>query len=190
MKYKKLYDELYENGYHRSFETNHTKRLYADIDKFIEPNAKILDIGCSHGRAVYDLDKRGYTSHGIDISSVAIEMCNKRNIKNCRVSSVANIDFEDAYFDGIVSSDTLEHLDPEEIPLAVSECNRVLKPGGIAILHIALKLEVNRNYDHIANKFGLQNLHTSVLSVEEWKAELVKKFNILEVKGATFLIKK
>tara|TARA_B100001093_G_C26713088_1_gene964358 strand:- start:548 stop:1120 length:573 start_codon:yes stop_codon:yes gene_type:complete len=190
MKYKNLYDELYKNGYHDNYNLCHTRRLFNHVNENFDKNDKILDIGCSHGTAVKLLNEMGFDSYGVDISSVAIEMCNKRNIKNCKVSSASNLDFEDSYFDGIVSSDTFEHLDPEEIPSAVSECNRVLKPGGIAILNIALRPEVNRKYDYIANKFGLQNLHTSVLSAEQWEVELVNKFSILEVKGATFLIKK
>lgn len=190
MKYKKLYDELYRNGYHDNYNLCHTRRLFSLVNDNFNKGDKILDIGCSHGTAVKLLNEKGFNAYGADISSVAIDMCNKRNIKNCKVSSASNLDFEDSYFDGIVSSDTFEHLEPEEIPFAVSECNRVLKPGGVAILHIALRHEVNRQYDYIANKFGLQNLHTSVLSVKEWKSELEKKFSILEVRRAVFLVKK
>lgn len=190
MKYKNLYDELYKNGYHGNYNLCHTQKLFNLVSKIFDKNDKILDIGCSHGTGVKLLNESGFDSYGVDISSVAIEICNKRNIKNCKVSSASHLDFEDSYFDGIVSSDTLEHLDPEEIPLAISECNRVLKPGGIAILNIAFAPELNRQYDYIVNKFGLQNLHTSVLNAEQWKAKFVNKFSILEVKGSTFLIKK
>jgi len=194
MKYKKLYDELYENGYHSNFKTNHTKHLYAYVDKFIGPAGKVLDVGCSHGTAVYHLNKRGYDSHGIDISSVAIELCNKRKIKNCKVSSVANIDYDDQYFDGLVSSDTFEHLDPSEIESALLECNRVLKKGGVGIMLIATRKEVNRHYDFVAKKYGLTNLHTSIFNAEDWTNKIKSVFPFLEVivkkRGAIFIFKK
>jgi len=191
MKYKNVYDELYKNGYHNDYNLCHTQKLFSLVVNNFNKGDKILDIGCSHGTAVKLLNEKGFNAYGADISSVAIDICDKRNIKNCKVSSAANLDFEDSYFDGIVSSDTFEHLDLGEIPLAISECNRVLKPGGIAILHIATGPEGNRQFDYIANKFGLQNLHTALLSVNEWKTELEKKFSlVVRVNQLDFLVKK
>jgi len=193
MKYQKLYNELYKNGYHGDFELCHARHLFGYINKYLEKNTRILDIGCSHGTAVGELKKQGYDSYGIDISSVAIDLCNQRNIKNCKVGSAIKLEFVDSYFDGIVSSDVFEHLDPSEVESAILECNRVLKVGGVGIISIATVEEGNRTYDFVAKNHGLTNLHTSIFNSTEWTKKIKSVFPNLTVTGespALFIFKK
>lgn len=194
MKYKDLYDDLYKNGYHGDFSLCHTRGLFRYIKKFFKKGNKILDIGCSHGTAVKIGNRKGYDMYGADISEMAISLCKKRAIRNCKVSSASDLDFEDAFFDGIISSDTYEHIDPTEVSLAVSECSRVLKPGGIAILHIFTKPENNRSYDSITSKFGLKHLHTCLLTSDQWELEFKNKFNLVRkfesAQAVTFWLEK
>ena len=183
MKFKDLYNELYANGYHSDTGVNHTHRLYSYIDRYVDRHAKILDIGCSHGTAMLDLRKKGYDTYGIDISSTAIEYCEMRGLDNVRVNSSVDIHWPDNYFDCIISSDTLEHLDPTEVEPTCLEMKRLLKPGGSAILAVSTKPERNRKYDSVAEAHGVKNLHTSIYSVRAWERKFKKYFAKTRVLG-------
>ena len=150
MKYKALYNDLYKAGYHTDLGINHTRGLYPYIKDFILVGCKLLDIGCSHGAAVKDLINEGYDAYGIDISEHAINLCEKQNLKNCKEASIVKTGYLENSFDALISSDTFEHLDPNEIGPALDECKRLLKTGGVAIFCIATKPEINRQFDFIA----------------------------------------
>lgn len=53
-----------------------------------------------------------------------------------RRMDATNISFGDASFNAVISNDTFEHI--MDVPKAVAEVRRVLKPGGIAVIGIHL----------------------------------------------------
>lgn len=175
MKYKNLYDELYNEGYHNNPKASHTKTIYELIHKYVNKHSKILDIGCSNGTGMLDLEKNGYDMYGIDIADKAIDICNARKLKNCKVNSVTSIDFQDKYFDAIISTDVLEHLDPSEIKPAISECKRILKQNGIGIFVIATIPERSKVWQYIARQHDLKNLHTSIFNSNYWENEIISQ---------------
>ncbi|WP_240902228.1 class I SAM-dependent methyltransferase [Wenzhouxiangella sp. XN24] len=83
-----------------------------------------LDVGCRSGTQSQWMEQRGYTVTSIDINRV---------YEQCQVVDVNNgLPFPEASFDLIWCSEVIEHLvSPEAF---VSECNRVLKPGGRLVL--------------------------------------------------------
>lgn len=179
MNNKDIYDKLYELGYHSNFDLCHTLRLLANLHYF--PNAgKILDVGCSHGAAVQELQKRGYEAYGIDIADKAIEYCKHRGLTTCAVASATKIPFDDKFFDLIVSSDTLEHLQKEDVPKMVSEFRRVSKQG--CLLSIACDEEggkehlnaLREKHDEYKN---LAALHSCIMTPEQWDEEFLKQFS-------------
>lgn len=93
---------------------------------------KILDFGCGSGYFVSMLASSGYDTYGLDISSEAIQYGKNQNIKNLDVIDSHKINFLDNYFDAILAMDVFEHLEDEE--WALKEIERVLKPGGVAII--------------------------------------------------------
>ncbi|MDP4261657.1 MAG: class I SAM-dependent methyltransferase [Bacteroidota bacterium] len=109
---------------------------YRQAIKYIEPGNNVLDIACGTGFGTDIL-----ASHtngkviGGDISAGAIEECkrhwNKPNIE-FRVLDGTALEFNDHYFDVIVSFETIEHTTSYAKMLA--EFSRVLKPGGRLIL--------------------------------------------------------
>lgn len=182
MSYKKLYDDLYENGYHGNYKINNTRVIYSLIRKYFKKKFTVLDIGCSHGTGVKYLKTKGFISHGIDIANIAIELCESRKIENCKVACVLETGYPDDSFDGLISSDTFEHLHPRDLGKALSECKRILKPGGIFILNVATVPEINRDYDFVAAKHNLKNLHTSIFKHELWLDLIKRNFAIIEDK--------
>jgi len=179
MKYRDLYEDLYQNGYHGNYNISHTRKIYDMIFKNLKKGNKILDIGCANGTAVLGLRDNGYDSYGIDIATSAVEITKKRNIPNCFQASVCNLPFDDSYFDAIVSTDVLEHLDISEVDEALKSISRVLKGGGLIFLSIATFKERNRAWDNITKKYGLDNLHTVVEDSKFWIDKLSAHFKIV-----------
>ena len=182
MRYKRLYDELYANGYHNDYGLNNTRGIYSYVKKYFKKDFTVLDIGCSHGAAVKYLERKGFIGYGIDIADLAIEFCNSRKIKNCKVASIVETGYPDAFFNGLISSDTFEHLHPKDLGKAFLECKRILKPGGIFILCVATVPEINRSFDFVAAKHRMKNLHTSVYQHKLWLNRIKRDFTIIEAK--------
>ncbi len=101
----------------------------------------MLDLGCGLGSDAFEMAKlvepEG-TVIGVDSSEFLLEQADAR--KKGLSGSVSfvlgdalNLDFEDESFDRCRIDRTLQHLSSPE--LALSEMNRVLKPGGILIAY-------------------------------------------------------
>jgi len=103
---------------------------------------KILDLGCGDGVLTFELYKKGAECYGVDSSEEAIDYAKKKHnwLKSKAlfyVESCTKTHFKDAFFDGIISSDVIEHLNEPEMML--SEIHRLLKPGGIAVISTPIK---------------------------------------------------
>ena len=98
------------------------------------PGRRALDYCCGNGQITIRLAQLGAEAHGIDISAEEIGTATK-NAATAGVSSRAHfsvmdaeaMSFPDGYFDVIVCSGVLHHLDVDN---AFPELARVLKPGG------------------------------------------------------------
>ena len=94
------------------------------------PGSRILEVGCGNGKTMSALKDSGYSVTGIDFSSEAVKAC-KELIDGAEVlcASVTGMPFEDGSFDGAVMFHVLENIDVPDVPNAVSELRRVLRPG-------------------------------------------------------------
>lgn len=124
----------------------------------IEPEMKILEIGCGSGYFTKELVKTGARITAIDISPDLIGSA-KKSI------SAANVEFqvENAYatkfpsesFDGIVGCSVLHHL---EVDQALSEFKRLLKPGGFLTFSepnmLNPQIAVQKNIPWIKKRMG------------------------------------
>jgi 2-polyprenyl-3-methyl-5-hydroxy-6-metoxy-1,4-benzoquinol methylase len=181
--YKDLYEKLYQVGYH-SNDICHTLNLFPYISTALSLNKKnksnptILDVGCSHGLAVKKLIDLGFDAYGIDVAPKAIELCrDKNNLNTCKLGSATSIPFEDNFFDLIISSDTLEHILPEDMNITASEFKRVSK--GPCLVAIALDPEGDKSHlSNVKKKFNcyhdLHSLHTCLKSTEDWDKSFKK----------------
>jgi len=108
------------------------------VERYVSPEAKMLEAGSGSGRWVIFLDTIGYDVTGIEI--------NKRDV--CRLKAyypeikatcgdITRLSYENDSFDSYLSFGVLEHLiDGPEI--ALSEAHRVLKENGVAIISVPL----------------------------------------------------
>ncbi len=89
----------------------------------------ILEIGCNKGELVEVLRNYSPATIGVDVNSEAIKNSKTKGLK---AVSAEKLEFENNFFDKIVSSHTIEHI--PDLKKAFKETERVLKPGGIAVL--------------------------------------------------------
>jgi ubiquinone/menaquinone biosynthesis C-methylase UbiE len=110
-------------------------RLLRCLDKILAPLAQkksgsiaILDLGCSEGRFV----RRLAAEHpGWDVSGIDPVVPTSKDIR-IDLGSATHIPRADASTDAIYAFIALQHVD--NIPAALSEVSRVLKPGGIFVV--------------------------------------------------------
>jgi len=113
---------------------------------FRSEDQKLLDFGCGKGELSLIFSKIGYDAFGFDLcpNNVAIakrlasqyEMTDRTHFD---VSVAEKLDYPSDYFDVVVGTDILHHV---EIKPALSECSRVLKKGGLAIFHEPVRVPV------------------------------------------------
>jgi 2-polyprenyl-6-hydroxyphenyl methylase/3-demethylubiquinone-9 3-methyltransferase len=95
---------------------------------------RVLDVGCGGGILTEELARLGYCVTGIDLAAGAIAAARRHAARSgltvdYRVGSAYDLDVPDESIDAAVASDVLEHL--HDLPRAVAEIARVLRPGGI-----------------------------------------------------------
>jgi SAM-dependent methyltransferase len=103
-----------------------TDLLRTVLGKYVDPDARILDVGSADGPSVswlrggrrfasLDLDPRGLGRNGVCGSALALP-------------------FADASFDVVAAFDVIEHCEPEQE--AVEQVARVLAPGGTFLMSV------------------------------------------------------
>jgi SAM-dependent methyltransferase len=63
---------------------------------------RVLDVGCGAGRCCLHLQKHGHEVVGIDASSLAIEVCQRRGVKDARVLPITRVSRALGEFDTIL----------------------------------------------------------------------------------------
>ncbi len=98
----------------------------------------VLDLGCGSGENVRPLLARGASVIGIDLSQDLIELArqrlaltDQRDDARLLVGSAYDVPLPDGEVDAILCASLLHHLN---IPRAMAEMKRLLKPGGVAIV--------------------------------------------------------
>ncbi|MDA9659935.1 class I SAM-dependent methyltransferase [Pseudomonadota bacterium] len=103
------------------------------------PGSKILDVGCGEGRHIFGIlnEFEDVYCYGLDQDIPSLDKCKKGleffqeldlNGTVFQQGSVYQLPFEENFFDLIICSEVLEHLD--DYHAAIDEIFRVLKPGG------------------------------------------------------------
>lgn len=166
----------FEKKYH-DVETDHwwfkSRRKYLlDLLKDAPKESKVLDIGCSSGIFLKDLEKLGFDPEnlfGIDISEKAIANCKVNGIQNCFVMDAQNITLTES-FDIIIASDCLEHLQDDK--KALKNWKSLLKIGGQLYVFVPAFMslwsyhdEVNMHYRRYTNSELKSKLTTENLEI-------------------------
>jgi SAM-dependent methyltransferase len=146
------YDEAYflcaSEGY-REFAASRGRRLGPRFRKGlslagVQPGQRVLDIGCGRGELVIHSALRGARATGIDYSEAAVAIA--REALASHPASVQEraafalmdgrrLEFADASFDTAFMTDVVEHLTPAELAAVLAGARRVLRPGGLLVVH-------------------------------------------------------
>jgi ubiquinone/menaquinone biosynthesis C-methylase UbiE len=112
------------------------------IDPYCPEGGDVVEIAPGHGRWAELLAPRCRALALIDLSPECVEHCRKRFEHLDHVRCVANDGrslpgVDDASIDFIWSFDSFVHIDPPTIGQYLGEFNRVLRPGGHAVIQHA-----------------------------------------------------
>lgn len=122
-----------------------TDAEYLDHETWIRPafdrlgklaGKRVLDLGCGHGMASVVMARKGAMVEGVDLSEGYVLEARRRAAANgvhaiFQTADAERLPFPDHSFDAVWGCAILHHL---EIPVAVRELRRILKPGGVAVL--------------------------------------------------------
>jgi SAM-dependent methyltransferase len=127
----------YEDGGDTRYPFYETRR-----DRVLEllaggPAGRLLDAGCGAGQLMVDAAAAGWDVYGIDLSRNMIELAHENlgaaNLPQER-AAVGNLgdltEFDDGYFDAVMSVGVLEYIPVETEKKIYGEIRRVLKPRG------------------------------------------------------------
>jgi ubiquinone/menaquinone biosynthesis C-methylase UbiE len=98
---------------------------------------RLLEIGCGPGETLEGLARAGARTWGIDLSPGMARAALRRLAQaglggqvGVQVGDALRLPYPARCFDGVLMAFTLELFDTPEIPLALAEVRRVLRPGG------------------------------------------------------------
>ncbi len=97
--------------------------------------AHVLDAGCGTGRIARYLVDRGLSVVGVDLSPGMLAMARRDHPDlELHEGSLTALPLADGSVDGVVFWYSLIHLTDDELPAALTEAVRVLRPGGHVLL--------------------------------------------------------
>lgn len=105
---------------------------------------RVLDLGCGSGEKTALLCQRGAQVLGVDVSSELIALAEQRLrqadlMAELKVGSAYSIEIADESVDVIFCASVLHHFN---IPAAVSEMRRILRPDGVIIVKEPIRFSV------------------------------------------------
>lgn len=100
--------------------------------------ARILDLGCGHGRLLYKLQKSGYhDSHGVELSSEQINIAQKLGVVNIHQGNILDIKkLNLGQFEVVFLMDVLEHLTRPEFFDLISRVTTIMGSRAKLIAHV------------------------------------------------------
>jgi ubiquinone/menaquinone biosynthesis C-methylase UbiE len=103
----------------------------------VQPGDRVLDLGCGRGESAAEILRRGATPIAIDYAAAAVTLTLSHLGGRGLVAraDASHLPFADASFDRVLMGDVIEHLPWEVGVAALREVQRVLVPGGTAIVH-------------------------------------------------------
>lgn len=110
-------------------------QLYSLIDADIDPDSRVLDVGCAMGGFLDFLSKKGIKDlSGIDLTQKYVAYAKRNGRFTIKPGNAEAIPFADDSFDIIVMDQVMEHL--AEPAKAFQEAKRVLVDGGLFCIGI------------------------------------------------------
>ena len=121
------------------------------LKKLATPGARILDIGCSGGLLLTELNQCGFTNViGIDKSKKAVELCTHRGLNVYQMDG-SSPGFASSSFEFIIAACVLEHI--RDDLQALRNWHGLLKPAGRLILIVPAFQALYSSLDRASGHF-------------------------------------
>lgn len=100
------------------------------------PQGRVLDVGCNAGWLLGYLRQAGtFEIEGVEPSSTLAGIARQRLPGvMIHVGYLHEVTGRDGYFDAVIATDVIEHIEPEALDQFVGAIKRLLKPGGYVFL--------------------------------------------------------
>jgi 8-oxo-dGTP pyrophosphatase MutT (NUDIX family) len=111
--------------------------LSAQLDYFcayLQPGARVVDVGCGPGRDLLSLVKLGFWAVGLDRSAGMLRQAMDRGVKLLVQADARALPFANGTLDGAWACASLLHLPKVELPTALAEVHRALGHGHICLI--------------------------------------------------------
>lgn len=145
-RFSRTVQELFPTTY--AFESRYVEHEFAHIGRLVESGLcpvegkRVLEFGCNVGATSIVLAHYGAEVTALDVDADSVELA---KVNAQRYGVLDRIDFHtvpagepapfaDASFDVVTCNSVLEYVDPELLPRAQQELDRVLRPGGLLVV--------------------------------------------------------
>jgi cyclopropane fatty-acyl-phospholipid synthase-like methyltransferase len=166
---KEAYTRLYsEATWHRALHKTEEQRRNTVLAKdaifgwALGKGNDVLEIGCGTGEYLAHIAPHQRSCAGVEISTVKAEEFPDAggNLKFELMEGVRLPAQPDASYDVVFSSQVMEHLHPDDLPLHLSEVYRVLRLGGRYVVDTPSGLngphDISKGYDAVATGMHLK----------------------------------
>jgi len=128
------------------------RALLACLVEQAEPGAPVADVGCGPGHVAAWLADRGVSAVGIDLSAAMVAAGRRDHpAVEFREGDFVDLPAADGEFGAVVALYSIIHLEPGELPRALAEIRRALRPSGLALVSFHVGSEVR----HLAEWWGV-----------------------------------
>lgn len=127
------YDKIAPYFAARFWETD----LAAQLDRFcayLQPGARVVDVGCGPGRDLLELIERGFWAVGVDRSAGMLRQALARGATTLVQADARALPFAQGALDGAWACASLFHLPKAELPATLIEIRRALGHGHVCLI--------------------------------------------------------
>jgi len=169
------YNENFSNFNSKFMNYGPYSKQVAEFANYLDDGFKILDIGCGPGnvaKQLCSLKQLNYT--GIDLSFNMVDVA-KRNVPSgvFTVQDSRTAHFPTEYFNAIILSFSIVHLEDEEAKVVLKNAIRWLQNGG----YIYLSFMEGKKAGFETTSFSLQPIYFNYFYEDEIK-KILKEFGI------------
>jgi len=170
-------DHIYPVGTKNDNSSN--PKFILELEQFFNKKINVIDLGCSGGLFVKELNQLGHCAIGLEGSDYSIKnnraewpALHNKSLFTCDITKPFTIKYDNKLFraDIITAWEVLEHIDVNDLPALFSNIKAHLNETGIFIASI----------NTVENTYNGIPIHRSVYSAEFWINKLLADFNVFE----------